>query len=199
MMTERDKIAQILCTYIGSGEQRVCCECPFNNKCLAQRQADSLIEHNIGDLSAMKAQCDNIRSAFIKVLINHNLISVCSDCYNTCLGLPEVVGECAAQEVDELIGIEELKLSRNNKLDELNELRNIVMKAGDKEGIAKRCPNRIAEAVYNSGYRNKNELIDKFIKDLEHDWISCSSKEYGNFYAISEDRLLELAEKYKES
>lgn len=48
-MSEREKIAQLLCKQTGSNENRECENCPFNG-CIAQRQADTLIAAGIGDM-----------------------------------------------------------------------------------------------------------------------------------------------------
>lgn len=52
-MTEREKIAQLLCKQTGSNENRECETCPFNG-CIAQRQADALIKAGIGDVTEYK-------------------------------------------------------------------------------------------------------------------------------------------------
>lgn len=52
-MTEREKIAQLLCKQTGSNENRECESCPFNG-CIAQRQADALITAGIGDVTEYK-------------------------------------------------------------------------------------------------------------------------------------------------
>ena len=60
-MTEREKIAQLLCKQTGSNENRECETCPFNG-CIAQRQADALIAANIGDVTEWKERAEKAES-----------------------------------------------------------------------------------------------------------------------------------------
>ena len=59
-MSEREKMAQLLCKQTGSNENRECETCPFNG-CIAQRQADALIAAGIGDVTAWKERAEKHR------------------------------------------------------------------------------------------------------------------------------------------
>lgn len=65
-MSEREKIAQLLCKQTGSNENRECETCPFNG-CIAQRQADALIAANIGDVTAWKERAEKAEERLEKL------------------------------------------------------------------------------------------------------------------------------------
>lgn len=58
-----------------------------------------------------------------------------------------------------------------DKEKQIEALKAIVKHACNKEGIAKHCPERIAEALVNAGYANVKqavkELVDKLLTELE--------------------------------
>lgn len=43
---------------------------------------------------------------------------------------------------------------------QIEEIHKVVRCNCNKEGIAKRCPERIANAIYNAGYRKADDVID---------------------------------------
>lgn len=68
-MTEREKIAQLLCKQTGSNENRECATCPFNG-CIAQRQADKLIENGIRDTSNLRRKLKIANRALNKACLD---------------------------------------------------------------------------------------------------------------------------------
>lgn len=51
----------------------------------------------------------------------------------------------------------------------------------------------ISACAYSAGYRKATEVIDEFVERLNKDWLEVQTKEYGRFYAVSEERIHELA------
>lgn len=79
---------------------------------------------------------------------------------------------------------------------QIEEIRKVVSFNCNKEGIAKRCPERIANGIYEASYRKQSDTVREFVQKLDKDWVEVTTKEYGTFYAVSEERIQELAEKY---
>lgn len=48
----------------------------------------------------------------------------------------------------------------------------------------------------NMGYRKQSDTVREFVQKLDKNWVEVTTKEYGTFYAVSEERIQELAEKY---
>ena len=58
--------------------------------------------------------------------------------------------------------------------------------------------NHFAKNAYNMGYRKASDVIDEFVERLNKDWLEVQTKEYGKFYAVSEERILELADEMRQ-
>lgn len=55
-----------------------------------------------------------------------------------------------------------------------------------------------ARIFYHKGYRKASDVIDEFVERLNKDWLEVQTKEYGRFYAISEERIHELADEMRQ-
>lgn len=55
---------------------------------------------------------------------------------------------------------------------------------------------KVSEAIRNAGYRKQSDTVREFVKKLDKDWIEVTTKEYGTFYAVSDERIQELAKEY---
>lgn len=90
---------------------------------------------------------------------------------------------------------------------EIGEIRNIIYSTMciPSSGFPKEIVDRyvrgyrfgiIASALYDNGYRKQSDTVREFVQKLDKDWVEVTTKEYGTFYAVSEERIQELAEKY---
>lgn len=60
---------------------------------------------------------------------------------------------------------------------QIEEIRKVVSCNCNREGIAKRCPERIAEGIYNAGYRKQSDTVREFvgkIKEFIHGFENIS-------------------------
>lgn len=63
---------------------------------------------------------------------------------------------------------------------QIEEIRKVVSFNCNKEGIAKRCPERIANGIYEAGYRNQSETAKEILKWLKILYAE-RQKEYTNW------------------
>lgn len=56
-----------------------------------------------------------------------------------------------------------------DKEKQIEEIRKVVSFNCNKEGIAKHCPERIANGIYEADYRKADEVIDEFIERLKEE------------------------------
>lgn len=75
---------------------------------------------------------------------------------------------------------------------QIEEIRKAVSRNCNKEGIAKRCPERIANGIYEAGYRKQSETAKEIFKTL----YDRTQNYHGDRIILTSNDIKELAEKY---
>ena len=81
-----------------------------------------------------------------------------------------------------------------DKEKQIEGIRHVVCAKCDKHGIAKHCPERIAQGIYAAGYRKADEVIDEFIERVKEE-NEISLRRYGNGIGISD--IFKIADEIK--
>ena len=63
---------------------------------------------------------------------------------------------------------------------QIEEIKQVVRARCDKHGIAKYCPERIANGIYNAGYRKQSEVVKELVGKLKFLYFA-RQKEYTNW------------------
>lgn len=67
-----------------------------------------------------------------------------------------------------------------NKQEQIEKIAIVVKHNCNKQGIAKRCPERISNSIYTEGYRKASEVIDEFVERfLNEALVTSIAGEYG--------------------
>lgn len=77
---------------------------------------------------------------------------------------------------------------------QIEEIRKVVSFNCNKEGIAKHCPERIANGIYEAGYRKADEVIDEFIERLKEE-NKISFRRYGKSIGMTD--IFRIADEMK--
>lgn len=78
--------------------------------------------------------------------------------------------------------------------EQIEEIRKVVSFNCNKEGIAKRCPERIANGIYEASYRKADEVIDEFIERLKEE-NKISFRRYGKSIGMTD--IFRIADEMK--
>ena len=70
------------------------------------------------------------------------------------------------------------------KQEQIEEIEKVVGHNCNKQGIAKHCPERISNGIYNAGYRKARDVIDEFVERLKEE-NEISFRRYGKGIGIS--------------
>lgn len=78
--------------------------------------------------------------------------------------------------------------------EQIEGIRKVVSFNCNKEGIAKRCPERIANGIYEASYRKADEVIDEFIERLKEE-NKISFRRYGKSIGMTD--IFRIADEMK--
>ena len=81
-----------------------------------------------------------------------------------------------------------------DKEKQIEEIKHVVCAKCDKHGIAKHCPQRIAQGIYAADYRKADEVIDEFIERVKEE-NEISLRRYGKGIGISD--IFKIADEIK--
>lgn len=77
---------------------------------------------------------------------------------------------------------------------QIEEIKQVVGRNCDRQGFAKRCPERISNNLYSAGYRRADEVIDEFVERLKEE-NEINFRRYGKGIGMYDIHL--IADKMK--